>query len=66
MVQTIKTILIERDQMTPEQADSLIKEAVDDLSTRLEEGEIQSAYDICMEHFGLEPDYLEEMLEMIL
>lgn len=66
MIQNIKTILMERDQMTPEQADALIREAVDDLSTRLEEGEIQSAYDICMEYFGLEPDYLEEMLEMIL
>jgi len=66
MVQNIKTILIERDQMTSEQADSLIKEALDDLSSRLEEGEIQSAYDICMEYFGLEPDYLDEMLEMIL
>lgn len=66
MIQNIKIILMQRDHMTSEQADSLIREAVDDLSTRLEEGEIQSAYDICMEYFGLEPDYLEEMLEMIL
>lgn len=66
MIQNIKTILMKRDNMTPEQADALIKEAVDDLSTRLEEGDIQSAYDICMEYFGLEPDYLEEMLEMML
>jgi hypothetical protein len=66
MTQNIKTILMQRDQMTSEQADALIREAVDDLSTRLEEGDIQSAYDICMEYFGLEPDYLEEMLEMIL
>jgi len=66
MTQNIKTILMQRDQMTSEQADAMIREAVDDLSTRLEEGDIQSAYDICMEYFGLEPDYLEEMLEMIL
>ncbi|MDK2977219.1 MAG: hypothetical protein PWP06_1694, partial [Candidatus Marinimicrobia bacterium] len=30
---------------------------------RLLHGDISSAYDICMDYFGLEPDYLEDMIE---
>ncbi|BFN36936.1 hypothetical protein FMIA91_08150 [Fidelibacter multiformis] len=37
--------------------------AMDDFAERLLHGDITSAYDICMDTFGLEPDYLEDMIE---
>lgn len=58
----IKKILMERDGMAADEADSLIEEAKEILGEYLDEGDIQSAYDICEEYFGLEPDYLMELL----
>jgi hypothetical protein len=62
MRENIKTILMKRDQMTSEEADALISEAMEDLEDRLKDGDFESAYDICMDYFGLEPDYLEDMI----
>ena len=59
-MKTIKEILIERDGMTPEEADDLIAEAREDLMDRLGEGEMP--FDICAEWFGLEPDFIEELI----
>jgi len=63
MRKDIKTVLMERDNMTHEEAEEIINEAMDDFSERLLHGDISSAYDICMDYFGLEPDYLEDMIE---
>jgi len=60
MPETIKQVLMRRDKMTSEQADSLIKEAQDDLNYRLADGE--TPYNICAEWFGLEPDYVMELI----
>lgn len=57
----IKKILMERDGMSEAEASDLIKEATEDLNARLLEGD-SSAEDICSEYFGLEPDYLMELL----
>lgn len=57
---TIKEVLIERDGMSAMDADILIEEARQELHKRLEAGE--NAYDICAEYFGLEPDYLIELM----
>jgi hypothetical protein len=59
---TIKNILMTRDNMTEMEADELISEAKADLNDRLEHGDTISAYDICEEYFGLEPDYLMELM----
>lgn len=59
-METIKEILIRRDQMTVKEAEELIGEAKNALHDRLMEGEM--AYDICEEYFGLEPDYIMELL----
>lgn len=59
MIDTIKDVLINRDKMSPEDADDLIAEAREELFERIEEGEMP--YDICEEYFGLEPDYLEQL-----
>lgn len=57
---SIKEVLIARDGMEPEEADELIAECKNDLNVRLAEGEMP--YDICQEYFGLEPDYLDELI----
>jgi len=59
-MEKIKDILMKRDRMTEEEAEDLIDEAKTDLAERLEAGEIP--YDICEDWFGLEPDYIEELM----
>lgn len=51
---------MKRDKLTAEEADEQIAEAKEELRIRLEEGEMP--FDICEELFGLEPDYLEELI----
>ena len=60
-METIKQILMRRDGMSAEDADNLIEEAKDELNRRLSEEE-ELPYDICEEFFGLEPDYLDQLL----
>jgi len=59
-METIKEILMRRDRVTAEEAEALIDAVRADLHDRLMEGEIP--YDICEEYFGLEPDYIMELL----
>lgn len=59
-MRSIKKILMDRDGMSPEDADSLISDAKRDMDSRLSEGEMP--YDICEEWFGLEPDYIFELI----
>jgi len=58
----IKEILIERDGLSPEGADAIIEEAKAELMDLIEEGDTESAYEICADYFGLEPDYLTELI----
>ena len=57
---SIKEVLMKRDGMSEKEADDLIKEAKEEMHSRLSQGEMP--YDICAEYFGLEPDYLEELM----
>ena len=59
-METIKEVLIRRDKMTNKEAEDLINDARKDLTNRLTDGEIPD--DICAEWFGLEPDYVDELL----
>lgn len=59
-MRSVKKVLMERDGMRETEAEELIKEAYEDLQERVASGEY--AYDICEEYFGLEPDYLDELL----
>lgn len=56
----IKHVLMTRDGMTEQEADELIADARADLNERLEDGE--TPMDICEEWFGLEPDYMFELI----
>lgn len=62
MAERIKKILMERDGMSAEDADDLIMQAFQDLHDRLAEGE--QPHDICQEWFGLEPDYIFDLMEL--
>lgn len=62
MNKTIAQILMERDDATKEEADNLIASAREQLHEYISEGDTEAAYDICQEWFGLEPDYLLELM----
>jgi len=62
-VRTIKEILVNRDGMSDEEADNMIEEALDELRLRLDDGD--SIDDFCKEFFGLEPDYMEELMDQL-
>ena len=59
-METIKEVLMRRDDMSEDDADDLIEDALDDLRQRLDKSE--PVDDICEEFFGLEPDFLEELI----
>lgn len=62
-MKSIKQILISRDGMTENEADDLIAEAKETLNDYIMENDMDAAYDICYEFFGLESDYLDELIE---
>jgi len=59
---TIKQILMKRDGLSAEEADELIDEAKEDVDYLLSNGDMDGAYNVCQDHFGLEPDYLDELM----
>lgn len=61
-METIKSILIHRDDMTPKDADKLILAAKKKLAAYLSDGNLDLAENICQEFFNLEPDYIYELL----
>lgn len=60
MRESLKDVLMRRDGMTEKDALSLISQARDEAFRQLSEGEMP--FDICEEWFGLEPDYLDDLL----
>ena len=60
MVKSIKSVLMERDGLTEEEAEDEVREARTELHNRLNEGKMP--FDLMEELFGLEPDYLDELI----
>lgn len=60
MQRSLKEVLMDRDELTSEEADAEIAACREDLNTRLADG--QMPFDICREWFGLEPDYIEDLI----
>jgi hypothetical protein len=58
--ESLKQVLMRRDGMSEQEADRLIKACKADLMNRLADGEMPD--DILEEWFGLEPDYLPDIL----
>jgi len=61
-IETIKQIIMRRDCLTSNDADNIIEDARKALWDYLDDGDEESAYNICQEYFGLEPDYLDEFI----
>ena len=61
-MESIKEVLINRDGMSSNEADELIEEAKEAMNEALESGSICEAENVCAEFFGLEPDYLIELI----
>lgn len=58
----IVKVLMKRDGLTLEEAKAQVDEAREDLLTRLEQGEDVDDADFMSEWFGLEPDYIMELI----
>jgi len=61
-MKSIKQVLTERDDMSEEEAEALIAEASEQFHRYLQQGDLDSAYYICEEYFGLEPDYVTQLM----
>lgn len=59
---SIVKVLMERDGMSEQEAQELVNQAREAFQEYLSDGDIQSAYDICEEYFGLEPDYIDDFI----
>jgi len=62
MADSLKSVLIKRDQLTSDEADEQIQAARKQFNSYLDSGDLESAEHICEEYFGLEPDYVIEFL----
>jgi hypothetical protein len=60
MVDKIADVLIKRDGYTREDAEREVEMAREELMARIGDGEMP--FDFCEEWFGLEPDYLDELI----
>ena len=58
----LQKVLMERDGLSSQEADDAISDARELMNEYLEDGDMESAYDVCMEEFGLESDYIMELL----
>ncbi len=61
-MKTIKEILMGRDGLSENEAVLIIGVAQERLQEYLDDGDLDSAGNICEEFFNLEPDYLMELL----
>lgn len=59
---SIKDILMKRDGMSEIDAEILVDDARASFNDYLASGDMDGAYNICEEFFGLEPDYLMEFM----
>jgi hypothetical protein len=62
MAMGIAEILVKRDGLSLDEAEEMVKECKEELHERLEDGEMPM--DICEEWFGLEPDYIDELIPL--
>lgn len=60
MTDTIKNVLMKRDGLSEQEADKRVALAKQRLHEEIIKGNMP--FDFCEEEFGLEPDYLEELL----
>lgn len=62
---SIKETIMRRDGLSGDEADKLIDDAARKLRYYLDENDMLAAMDICEEFFGLEPDYIMDLMERL-
>ena len=62
MSESIKQVLMRRDNISSSAANQLIDEARNALFDYLSCNDQEAAENVCMEYFGLEPNYIVELL----
>ena len=62
MRESLKEVLMRRDSLSSDEADSAIESAQADLYECLKHGNLTTAEEIVSDHFGLEPDYLDDLI----
>jgi hypothetical protein len=60
----LKQTIMQKYDWNEKEADSAIEEAKTMMYNYLDDGDQESAYNICEEMFGLEPDFLFDILEI--
>ena len=60
MVDKIATVLQNRDGLSEKEAKEAVRRAREEIMERIGNGEMP--FDFCEEAFGLEPDYLDELI----
>ena len=62
MVDSIKAVIMRRDGLSESEADRQIAEAREVFDQYLHDGDIEEAMNICETIFGLEPDYVDQLI----
>lgn len=66
MGEKIKQVLMGRDGMSAEDAEEVIETAVMEMQEAVAAGDCWLLEELCAEHFGLEPDYLDELWDRLM
>jgi len=61
---TLKQVLMDRDGLAEMEAEDQIQEAFNAMHDYLAEDDLKSAENVCTEYFGLEPDYLDDLINL--
>lgn len=59
---SIKKVLMERDKMSSSEAERLIADAREEFNYLMSTGNTEEAETICEDWFGLEPDYIFDLI----
>ena len=61
-MESLKQTIMRRDNLSSKEADEQIADAKVTLQQYLIDGNTTDAYDICQEFFGLEPEYIKDLM----
>jgi len=62
MCESIKEVLMRRDGISALEAQDIINQAREALQEYIASNDLEAAENVCEEYFGLEPDYLIELM----
>lgn len=62
-MKSIKETIMKRDDIEAHEADELILQAREELEPHIRNGDLEACEMIVMDYFGLEPDYLMELID---